>query len=563
MMRLGRLLADDGGAIMVLYAVLLAVLIGMAALVLDLGALRVDRRQSQTAADMAAVAGSYALETNGSLDTVGACNAAWQYVLSNTPGIPSTTTGPCSTFFSVTSCDPATAVTASKTVGAYVVSITTPVPDTSPLMGSQTVDATIDGGACDRVGVAIQRTRGFVFGPVLGYSQGSAGATAVGRSFPGGKSEDVPLVILDPTGCSVLSASGQGNILVQNAGATPGRIAIDSTGAACNSNSYVLDAGSSNNTSIKAVDGVDANGNVKPAGILMYALYPGSGGNAAQAYNPAQVTAGRLAPRPTGHQLVTRRPIDQAFNCKSPIINCTVPPYIDNNIRTPIGCPTIATSSCATTAPTGYDTYTGVCNPASNVTVPAPPHGVGWWVNCPGGFTPNGAAVTFTSGNVVFQGTVTVKSSGSLIINSASATDDFVAIRSGGLVKDAQATIKLNRSTVYLHNGFTNLAAGTGKCTVPPCLSWTAPTGGAFKSLALWSESATTHAMGGAADLSLAGLFFIPNALFSYTGQPVQTQTQAQFVVFRMEAKGQGSLVMMPNPDLQIAIPIGGAKLVR
>ena len=46
----------DRGAYAILYAVLLTVMVGMAALVLDLANLRLDRRTNRAAADSAAIA---------------------------------------------------------------------------------------------------------------------------------------------------------------------------------------------------------------------------------------------------------------------------------------------------------------------------------------------------------------------------------------------------------------------------------------------------------------------------------------------------------------------------
>ena len=58
----------------------------------------------------------------------------------------------------------------------------------------------------------------------------------------------------------------------------------------------------------------------------------------------------------------------------------------------------------------------------------------------------------------------------------------------------------------------------------------------------MWSESAAPHAMGGQTALTLDGVFFMPNAPFTFAGQGAQYQTTAQFVSRTLTASGQGTL---------------------
>src|SRR5206468_4284531 len=107
------------------------------------------------------------------------------------------------------------------------------------------------------------------------------------------------------------------------------------------------------------------------------------------------------------------------------------------------------------------------------------------------------------SGNVVFQSSVSVGSFGSLTINQSNSSDSTVYVRNGGsLTKGGQGSLSLRRTFVYLANGVIDIGAGTGAVT------WSAPTGGNFSGLALWSESAGAHQLGGQASMSCVGVFF-------------------------------------------------------
>jgi hypothetical protein len=78
---------DEGGAVLVMAAFILLVMIGMAAVVVDLAFMRHDKRASQTAADMGAVAGAFALPASPHSESSGldACQDAWAYVVENSP----------------------------------------------------------------------------------------------------------------------------------------------------------------------------------------------------------------------------------------------------------------------------------------------------------------------------------------------------------------------------------------------------------------------------------------------------------------------------------------------
>jgi hypothetical protein len=268
----------------------------------------------------------------------------------------------------------------------------------------------------------------------------------------------------------------------------------------------------------------------------------------------------RLYPKPVGvSRRITRAPIDWRYNCKSgypdylgmvPIADCPDTPaaHIDS---------LAATRATGDMTALGFTRWTSSnsCTPAGNVTVSTG----NWWIDCPGGFIVNGVDVVFQGGDVVFDGDIDLRSTGTLAINADKPGDSVVVVRAGGdLLKGAQSAIDMERTFVYLVDGKVDLVGGTGG------LVWSAPTGGVFEDLALWSESPVSHQIGGQAGNTLTGTFFTPLAdPFSLTGQGGQFQTDAQFLSRRLEVKGLGEVRMKPDPDRQTLIPIREVRLIR
>ncbi len=78
----GKAKTDDGVALL-LIAVSMTFIIGMAALSIDLGALRGDIRADRLAADAAVTAGVAAIDPFSGSDARQACEVAWDYLLLN------------------------------------------------------------------------------------------------------------------------------------------------------------------------------------------------------------------------------------------------------------------------------------------------------------------------------------------------------------------------------------------------------------------------------------------------------------------------------------------------
>lgn len=602
---------DDGAALLFI-AMTMLLLLGIAALVIDLAGLRFDLRADRLASDLAATAGASALDPfDSSAGPQQACETAKAYALLNL-GEPNWDAEPdCAPI--PTTCDASTTPPnppVSGQVGPYTVEIVYPVPDDDPLMAARPVDIVIDGAPCQRIGVSITRDRDYTFARVLGFNQGATEVRSVAKYGAGpGLGELVPLVLLEPYDCSALYTSGQGKVTVKHFNQTPGLIVVDSAATTCSpSNPYAIDAKGTQKGWIRALPvpaaGLDPE---IPGAIFSYALWSGS---AANAYDPSDLTDPinpsdltdptepaktwfRLYPQPTViPSRVTRAPIDYRYNCKGsypdyapgvPISGCQDADGTTNYIDQLVGAYSAALPSGASlTPPTGsfttWTTYTGDPNyptgyPCAldgdfpNITVSG-----NWYVDCPGttgnqGFSVKNSVI-FNDGDVVFEGQVRTVSGGDLRFNEGAPANHIVFIRAGDFIKDAQSTISLEYVMVYLADGRVDFNGGSGG------LTWIAPDLAPgdppvtfqdhFEDLALWSESPERHHIGGQAGNDLEGTFFTPYAEpFELTGQGAQFQTEAQFITRKLELSGQAEVRMFPNPDRFTPIPLRDIRLIR
>lgn len=566
----------ERGTTMLLIAASMFVLVGIAAIALDLGGLRFDIRTDQLATDAAATAGVASINPFAGSEADLACSVAWDYLLLNLEDEGPVTVPPNCTVFAGT-CDPAVTRQTTATADPYSVTITHPVLDSDPLMSGQDINANIDGTPCQRLGVELTRTRDYAFGAVLGADEGDTTVSTVARIGAGtGAGEVVPLLVLEPVACNALYTSGQGAVTVSYYEDSPGFIVVDSNGSTCGpSNPYTIDAKGTTQGWIRAVP-VPAPKNI-PSAILSYALSGIAPGDPNASYDPNDLVTPstpcdvtdppescyRLYPEPMPvSRRITRAPIDWRYNCQTSyadylgiveILPCpdAPAPHID-----------ILVSALTSGPPPGYTRWLSnpshTCSPGS-MTVPAGD----WWIDCDP-FIVNGSDVVFEQGDIVFDGDVDLRSDGTLTVNANAASDPMVPdatvfIRSGGdLKKGAQSGIALHHTFVLLEDGVVDLVGGDGG------LVWTAPLTGDFEDLALWSESSAQHELGGQSGNSLTGTFFTPLAdPFLLTGQSGQFQTSAQFLTRRLEVGGQGEVRMEPNPDRQTLIPIREVRLVR
>lgn len=561
-------------------------LLGIVAIVVDLAALRLDIRADRLASDAAATAGVMAMDPFAGADAADGCEVAWEYLLINLEDADSGQVPPdCATVFAA-SCDSAVARTATAQAGPYTFEIVHPVPDGHALMGSQTVNAAIDGVPCQRLAVAVTRGRDHVFAQLMGFESATTEVHSVARVDPdAGGGEVVPLLVLEPVDCAALYTSGQGKVTVSfdEDTQTPGFIVVDSNASTCgNPNPFSIDSQGNQKGWIRAIPVPGTN---IPSAILSFALAGISPANPARSYDPGDLTDAvdaaditdpdepieswyRLYPEPIAvSRRITRAPIDWRYNCKTgypgypidlgdasagtiPIPDCpgTAAPNIDDHVNAyGSGVP-------------AFQNWLGAghsCNVGTTITVSGD-----WYVDCPNGLVVNGGHVTFDGSNVVFTGGIDLRSSATLRINPGASDDYFVFIRkegnNGTILKNAQSSLLMERTFVYLADGIVDLRGGAGG------LTWTAPEGGAFEDLALWSEGRYPHEIGGQAGNTLTGTFFTPYAEpFGLTGQGGQFQLEAQFITRRLEMKGQGEVKMHPDPTKTTLIPIRAVRLIR
>ncbi|NND04669.1 MAG: hypothetical protein HKN91_17985 [Acidimicrobiia bacterium] len=332
-----RTQGDERGAILLTVLFSMITLLAVAALVVDLGAIRVNRAVSQTVADAAATAG--ALDSGGVDGQLG-CETALDYLELNLPSAGSFTGADCLTM--PTTCDPATAsVSTSASAGDWVATITYPVRDDSPLLQPSTIGNpgqslhADDGAACDRLGVSIQSTHDHLFGRILGATSQDSTIHAVAKAYtPAGSDFALNLLVLERYDCNAMSASGggasNGGILVDavlnpdTGELDPGYIAVDSdaTGS-CGGNGVIDVNGSNGFIRADGRDGCTAQvGSHTGAGGLtvgegcgqIQLLAPGTPG----CNYPACTSGGTVAPDPsTRTERITRAPVDHRYNCKA------------------------------------------------------------------------------------------------------------------------------------------------------------------------------------------------------------------------------------------------------
>lgn len=330
----------EDGVFLVVWALLLVSLFTMVAIVIDLGALRADRRKERLAADAAAAAGASELKNGSSA----ACTTALKYAVRNLGFDDSSHS--CGT---VVACDPnaPTESMTPATVGGYVIRVTHGVLNTSHLMNAEAVggditqaaDETPDGKECERIGVEISYTRESIFGKVVGNDRNSTKVHSVAtfRAITG----ELPnsLALLEPTGCNALQTTGNSGISVVIPVGKAGSIVTDSTGTGCSGGSTMRSDG--NKGIIVCNEGAilgscNATPVASPSGIYVNALNtPTCTGSCP--YGGANT----ISPTPVRPpQMVTRSPVDYRYNCKTNYTNSgSFPNYENTTIAAGSGLP--------------------------------------------------------------------------------------------------------------------------------------------------------------------------------------------------------------------------------
>lgn len=604
----------EAGYALVFLSITLVVLLIVAAIVVDLSFLRNDRRADQKVTDAAASAGAVALASGSGVE---ACQTALDFVVANLPSVSSLSGADCSGF--PASCAAATTPTASTTgtSGPYTVTVVYPVDDGHPFMTTasaigappRTVSPA-DGSRCDRIGVALSLERGPSFASIIDDSPKTTSVHTVALAGGAGTRRPINLLILERTECQAAQVDGSSaeltvGAIVDGTETFPGVLAIDSDGSApnCSSGRGTLNVESA---TVRADGPPGCATELTPGsgeGCGEIALFasgvpgPASPGGCLGLYWPACTSnaAGTVLPDPVrmGTRF-TRAPIDHRFNCKAsysseswfseqPIDGCSDASnpdldYVDE----------LSTYARGSVTPAGFQVYGD--GPGEPCTVEGDqsvvvPEGNTHVICDP--FTIKGP-VTFTGGNVIFNGDVVVEGgSGALTVHACGAPgvdncapssplswnpelgSDYdeseyssdaawVIFRSGGTIRKAGgATLRIHDTAVFLpedadYSG-RNLSLEGGR----GALAWSAAREGPFENLALWSDGSLDHDFAGQANLDLEGVFYVPSGRVVYQGTGSQEQVAAQFISERLRVTGNGSLVVTPVPDR--AIPLVAA----
>ena len=582
-------LRSERGAVLVVTAIGMLALLAIAAFAVDFAAVRNKRMSGQRATDAAAAAAALTI-ANPDYNAQDACQAAVDYLDLN--GIADTFSPPMDCTKFPTNCDEG--VTASVIESASnantMIQITYPVGSSDPTMESSALGAALqslsqaDGESCERIAVSVTRAHQTFFGGVLGFDTVDTTVHSVALANPGvlgGRA--LNLLLLERQDCDTLQVAGGGTVVIggvldpATGDELPGTLSLDSdgSGAGCH-NDGTLDTDGAG--SVIRADGDSCAWELTPGtgeGCGQVELFaPGTPG----CNPPACTSQGTVAPDPhAAPARLTRAPVDWIFNCKA-----TYPAAYDIK-----GCPDAGTRDAyidelvAAVGPSGLPapawewndyspTYPCSIGPSSTVVVP----NGNWRVNCDLSIR---GQLEFEGGNIVFDGDVTLRSSGVLDVNGSNArpnylhpptildigessvTTAFVYFRDGTLDKAGQASVHLrNVLSYYSATSTISLTGGSG------AVEMLAPTEGPFKNLAMWSESALDHDLAGQANIALEGVFFTPLAQVNYQGNGGQAQVAAQFISLKLHAGGTGVLNIKPRFDRLVTFPdVATSSLIR
>jgi hypothetical protein len=546
---------------LILYALLAVAFFTMAAIVLDLAALRTGRNADRAAADLAVTAGVTVLDATDATSVAGACNAAWGYVLANRSETQGAITAPdcAGAFLPTDTCSSALtgARTASGSIGDLTVEITNPVPDSSALMQAETqggdspqsIVAATDGLPCERLAVRIVRPRRFLLSGVVGIFSGSTDVHSVARPLTATSTTEVPAVVaLERTACDALRTDPGGSVLELGSAAQAGVAIVDSdgSGAGCGFTIAAGDAGDPAGRLVAKAAGPTA------GQIRSFAL---SGSTFAAAYDPAAVGTGRLAPQPTPALARTGRAlVDSRYHCPA----CG--PGGD-----PIGALETARSGPAAPATTTL-VYPGPCTISGGPgAVLAAVH---LYVDCDD-LVIDGP-VTFLGQSLTVKGNVTITDQGCLAVNDTACGGAGITVQDadvfvrGSFAKAAKGEAVLPRTFVYAVGSF---ASGVDPDTAVgnSSLQWSAPQLGPYEDLLLWTETAAPVVIGEAKVVALDGTLVAPEAPVSLNARNggIGVTASMQVVGRTVRVTGAGTFRLEPTPGRATGSLTRQVRLIR
>jgi len=416
---------DERGAVLILFAIAMTIVMSMAAIVIDLSQLRADRRVNKSVADMAVRAGlgvlqagpwsgvcraSEYLKTNSRFSSFDTGSEKWFQLGSPLSAI---TSSPClntSSLPFLTLCLPGQLgiprtdtwgrLTATAGGGRYSVEIQSgyAMPDSR---FPEDIPAAADTGdplkgSCDNLVVIIKQTRPPVFAGVIDRNDKTTTIRSVGRLSNINTGDYNPaLLLLERRKCAVLTAaSNGGRIIAQPYQDHPGVIQIDSADdqGGCASNQAVLNgAATSAGPSIVACSartlnptpGCNLATGDKPGRIGIYALnFPRpSSDYVTSAYPATYGDTEAVRSAQSG-----RAPLDVAYRNTVRALDTEAQSVITGNAGKPPGCGPVTANTCTGTDGTWLVLQQTDCNSYDNffspVLYPLRASSPRIWFNC-------------------------------------------------------------------------------------------------------------------------------------------------------------------------------------
>lgn len=507
MNRLRRLRGDQSGVVAIVVALILTVLLGMGALVLDLSQVRADRQLDKSLVDSAVRAGLGVLQAG---PWTGICRAA-NYLLNNSPnfkgwdsgstqfiqlGSPLNllTSSPCLAPLTIpykTLCLPGGILanntwgkfTATANNGRYTVEIDSGYSMPDPRFPEDQLASTDDGspllGGCDNLAIIITQKPTTFFGGVLGGNTHITTIRSVGRISELTDGQYNPAVLLlEPHGCSVLTVSGNGTrVISQPYLDHPGVIQIDSADdqGGCSSNQSLLNGQSTtqNGVSVPSIMACSAT-----TGVPSHGCNVATGNNASRigiyALNwshPAgdYVTSGpgTYGDTPAVRSAQSGRgPVDAIYRLTVKSLDATANAAIYGNSGMPPGCTSVSNNTCTANGLTWMVLQQSDCSSLATFSLLHP-----LWMtsqniyfNCNLGVAANNTPLT---GFILSSPNAYVVVNGSLSISTAAAILDPRAVYVGGSTSGPKIGLNVQNGGIFSLGdpvpGATCLASGVLK----------------------------------------------------------------------------------------------------
>jgi hypothetical protein len=562
----------ERGSVITLVALLMLSIVILAAIVVDLGYTRSDRRDARRVADAAATSGALGLSDR--TDGRGACSDALFYAYENLDEHQPTSAelnAACAPLAGA--CNPSVPRVATLTIGDTQVQVTNPVLDGDQLMDasalgsrvSQTIQPDIDGTPCDRLAVSITRAQAHIFGSVGGGGRRMYAVHSVARynRTKGGATVRPAVVALNQTRCRAIDTGSNGTIVVVATASGPGTAMSDSDGSAgsCSGSNAILSSASSGR--------MIAESSGSAPGQLSWYLAPTTKG-----YNNGasiNTTVPASYPSATGNYVgqlgarsdrVTRTPADVTYHCRN--VATTVQPLCAT-----ADDPTQQVSDLAAgSPPPGFTVWTGPCDTTkSNVNF----SGKVWLRDCPV-FTVKGGTATVAAGSMVMFNALSVEANGKLYVNSTGsvAGDGLPLATSPGVgttlilkslgatafnVQSTSAVVSVAETTVYSAGGFSIQGSATAR--------WSAPATGLTEGLLYWSESPQPFNIQGGPTLDARGIVFQGNGQLTGGGGGTIDLTKVQMWVDSIALSGSTTVKLAPDPSNSIGTPGSSSVLIR